>query len=107
MKNTIVNKARASKEAKKTAHSKQCIQIGPSMRLMRFNDLNWAIIRKGHEKEPYFYGRLIDALKDIPHKLLRDGEWKTLQDILKRMEQAQKTVEIMCWNKELQEADPI
>ena len=72
---------------------KQVIKICPGWTLKRSDAMNWAIIRKGHEDRPWFYGRLLHALRDIPHKLLNEGDKKTFAAIETHMEEILKIID--------------
>lgn len=96
MKKESLVKARETREANKDKYASQSIQIG-GLNLRRIDDYNWGIVKKqsGKEDEVSYYGRLIDSLRAIPHKLLDDGEKRDLKQILDQVEAIQKEIDRM------------
>ena len=91
MKTERSEKARATRGANKDTYANQVIRLG-NWTLKRADEYNWAIIRKGKELEPWYYGRLIHALQDLPHKMLSEGQKKTLEDILEQQDAIHKEI---------------
>lgn len=92
-------KIQASRASNKDARKTQEIIINKKWKIARLDEYNWAIIRKGHEKYPWYYGRLLDALLAIPDKILDEGQMKTMEDILKSVHEVASTINTLRFTK--------
>lgn len=95
-------KAAATRQKKKAAQDQQVIVINDKWKIVRLDELNWAVVFSGKHpitgerqdaKQPWVYGKLIDALLALPHKMLDEGQKKTLADILKDVQEMCATLE--------------
>lgn len=87
------SKAQATSATKTKERDNQTIVINSKWKITRPDDYNWCIVRKGYEKEPWFYARLIDALQALPHKILDEQQLRALADILKASQEIANELE--------------
>lgn len=65
----------------------QTIQVDDDWRIIRADEMNWEVQYKGQFKG--YFGRLVNALQDIPHKMLSKqakGSIDELIGIMRRIE---------------------
>lgn len=89
---TQKEKSKETRDNNKALWSKQVMIFG-DWTLKRFDEQNCAIIRKGFETRPWYYGRLLHAIRDIPHKLLSEGDKQSLADISAQLEDIRKIID--------------
>lgn len=88
-------KAQENRALAKGEREAQVIVVNSKWKITRFDAYNWAVIRKGYEKEPWYYARLIDALQALPHKILDEAQIKTLADISREIESIKKDLDAL------------
>lgn len=88
----------AGRRKKKAARGNQTIVLR-HFTINRLDELNWQVIYNGKppegadvptKKYPWFYGRLVNALGDLPHKMLDHNEIGSVAEAvghMKRIEQ--------------------
>ena len=77
---TRAEKMKVAKDAKKDEYSKQIVKIDDVWTVLRADERNWLITRKG--KEWGFFGTFQDALAALPAKMLGDEVKNSLADVL-------------------------
>lgn len=105
MKKESLAKAKQTREANKDKFANQSIQLD-GITLKRRDEYNWVVIRKGRELEPHYYGRLIHALRDIPHQMLQDVESIDLKTILSKMDRIEEEITRM-FNMKFDNFEPV
>lgn len=98
-----IQKQKKCLEDQKQSRLKQQIKICPGWSIVRFDEFNWAIPptqeRGGSKTDNWYYGRLIDALRAIPHKMLDRGSKNTMEDILSQLQAIKIIIEESCPEK--------
>ncbi len=85
-----------TKEANQEKWAKQVIPICKGWTIMRCDEMNWVIPatkERGGGPNPWYFGKLIDALRQIPDKKLNLGDKMTLQDILRQQREIREMVD--------------
>lgn len=86
-----LEKARATREAKREAMASQTVTIDKHWRILRADPMNWEIQYKG--KFQGYYGTIVAALKALPAKMLDEEAKGTLNDLLRYAEGIRTTIE--------------
>ena len=82
-------KAKATRDAKAEARSKQTVTIG-DWRICRFDEMNWKVLHKG--KFHGYFGRMEAALLSLPEKMLTESEFTDVRFLLVTMHDTRKMV---------------
>lgn len=92
-------KAKESREAQTKFFASQIIKLNDNWKIIRDDEWNWAIIRKGHEKYPWFYGKLSDALLSLPHKILDEKQIKDIKDVNRALDEIKQSIDSLMFSK--------
>ena len=84
-------KAKEAKAANKAKFESQTIRVNDDWQIVRSDALNWEIQYQGKFKG--YYGRILDALKALPHKMLDEQSNNSLADVQRGLDAIHATID--------------